>query len=90
MTVFYNSNILHCAVYNHLAQRATLHGCMGDARGGAIRARNILQHGLAWASEPSFGEVLENCVGGRAPVMRQRLLQMANHSNDTHKYSLRG
>ncbi|ETW76383.1 hypothetical protein HETIRDRAFT_389387, partial [Heterobasidion irregulare TC 32-1] len=44
-TVFYNNNILHCATYNSQAKRATLHASMGDTRGGAARARNILQHG---------------------------------------------
>ena len=53
--MFYNNNILHCATYDPYQKRATLHACMGDTRGGAIRARNILQHGLAWmADDPRF------------------------------------
>ncbi|KXN84189.1 hypothetical protein AN958_12893 [Leucoagaricus sp. SymC.cos] len=44
-TVFYNSNILHCAAYDSKAKRATLHAMVGDIHGGSMRARNTLQHG---------------------------------------------
>ncbi|KAF5378909.1 hypothetical protein D9757_008706 [Collybiopsis confluens] len=57
-TVFYNSNILHCAAYDHTVKRATLHACMGDAHYSAARGRNILQHGLSWVNEPRFREQL--------------------------------
>ncbi|KAI0072244.1 hypothetical protein K474DRAFT_1668050 [Panus rudis PR-1116 ss-1] len=59
-TVFYNSNILHCATYNPDAKRATLHACMGSIKSGSSRARNILQHGLNWMIEPSFRETLDD------------------------------
>lgn len=72
-TVFYNSNILHCARYSPNMPRATLHACMGDTRGGPSRARNILQHGLGWMREERFREGLPE---GRARVMLDRLLEM--------------
>lgn len=59
-TVFYNSNILHCAAYNSKVQRATLHGCVGDVRGGSIRARNVLQHDLEWMKGDEFRVSLPN------------------------------
>ncbi|KAF8130656.1 hypothetical protein EV363DRAFT_1332779 [Boletus edulis] len=37
-TVFYNSNILHCATYDAKQRRATLHATMGDTRGESTRA----------------------------------------------------
>jgi len=57
-TVFYNSNVLHCATYDAAQQRATLHATMGDTRGGATRARNVLQHGLTWMRDAAFRETL--------------------------------
>ncbi|KAH7916096.1 hypothetical protein BJ138DRAFT_1140184 [Hygrophoropsis aurantiaca] len=59
-TVIYNSNILHCGAYNSKHQRATLHGCMGDANGGSTRARNVLQHGLEWMQGDDFRQTLVN------------------------------
>ena len=38
-TVFYNSNILHCATYNFRSKRATLHATMGNASSEAGRER---------------------------------------------------
>lgn len=58
-TVFYNSNILHCATYDSSERRATLHGTMGDVKGGSSRARNILQHGLGWMKDDRFREGLD-------------------------------
>lgn len=80
-TVFYNSNILHCATYNSHAQRATLHPCMGDAeRGGTVRARNILQHGIVdWVSGEAFERTLPT---ERARKMRARLLEMAKMADE--------
>ncbi|KDQ10252.1 hypothetical protein BOTBODRAFT_190580 [Botryobasidium botryosum FD-172 SS1] len=73
-TVFYNNNILHCATYTPTSQRATLHACIGDAtRSGASRARNILQHDLAWMHDWAFGETLP----GRLVPMWRRLVEMA-------------
>ncbi|KAF8952257.1 hypothetical protein BDZ97DRAFT_1809771 [Flammula alnicola] len=59
-TVFYNSNILHCAAYSSKERRATLHACIGDAKGGSSRARNVLQHGLEWMKGTSFRDNLPN------------------------------
>ena len=71
-TVFYNSNILHCATYSTSEKRATLHGSMGDARGGASRARNVLQHGLEWMLEKRFRDGLDE----RGRMMLDRLVAM--------------
>ena len=71
-TVFYNSNILHCGVYNSKQHRATLHGCMGDTRGGSTRARNVLQHGLLWMTEDRFRDQLSE----RGARMLQALIDM--------------
>ncbi|TIA71648.1 hypothetical protein E3P77_02202 [Wallemia ichthyophaga] len=57
--LFYNANILHCAAYPQsppAPARATLHGSFGDANGGSERAVGVLQHGLEWMKEPSFGD----------------------------------
>lgn len=53
-TVIYNNNILHTGRYSPDTKRATLHGCMGNSRGGDARARNILQHDLRWMRNPEF------------------------------------
>jgi len=71
-TVFYNSNILHCGAYNSKQRRATLHGCMGDTRGGSTRARNVLQHGLLWMTEDRFRDQLSE----RGRRMLQALIGM--------------
>ncbi|KLO07408.1 hypothetical protein SCHPADRAFT_909526 [Schizopora paradoxa] len=80
-TVFYNSNILHCATYDARAQRATLHPCMGDAvHGGMVRARNILQHGIVdWVVSDAFKKTLTT---ERANKMRERLLEMARMADE--------
>ena len=70
--MFYNSNILHCAAYSPATTRATLHACMGSVRGGSSRARNVLQHGLSWMTEPRFRDSLD--VRGQA--MLDRLVKM--------------
>jgi len=72
-TVFYNSNILHCATYDHNTVRATLHASMGDVRGGATRARNVLQHGLDWIKGEEFKRSLKEVGGGKA---RERAFTM--------------
>lgn len=33
-------------------------GCLGSTVGGDARARGVLQHDLAWARDPAFGEML--------------------------------
>ncbi|KAJ7092006.1 hypothetical protein B0H15DRAFT_184278 [Mycena belliarum] len=82
-SVFYNSNILHCASYDAQARRATLHASMGNVKGGSIRARNILQHGLSWMKEPNFSEGLDS----RGKAMLGRLLELYNATGDVG-YSL--
>ncbi|GJE93606.1 hypothetical protein PsYK624_097660 [Phanerochaete sordida] len=71
-TAFYNSNILHCATYSSSAPRLTLHACIGCTRGGSTRARNILQHGLAWMEGDEFRDSLND----QGKEMLQRLLNM--------------
>jgi hypothetical protein len=86
-TVFYNNNILHCATYSTHRPRATLHGCMGDARGGSARARNILQHGLEWMKEGAFRETLSS----EGKQMLDRLVEMQEGFHDKLiEYSLEG
>ncbi|KAI9455672.1 hypothetical protein BJY52DRAFT_1121710 [Lactarius psammicola] len=86
-TVFYNNNILHCATYSTDRPRATLHACMGDARGGSARARNILQHGLEWMKEDAFRETLS--LEGKQ--MLDRLVRMQEEFLDKQiEYSLEG
>ncbi|KZV94666.1 hypothetical protein EXIGLDRAFT_834866, partial [Exidia glandulosa HHB12029] len=88
-TVFYNNNILHCATYSKDTPRVTLHGCMGDARGGSTRARNILQHSLEWMREDRFSSSLQ----GRSRSMWERLMKMdetARGDGASMGYSLAG
>ncbi|KAJ8091815.1 hypothetical protein PM082_021051 [Marasmius tenuissimus] len=77
-TVFYNSNILHCATYDNERQRATLHGTIGDSRSGTGRARNILQHGLTWMQEERFRNQLDE----RGKAMLERLLILQKKAGD--------
>ncbi|KAF7357868.1 hypothetical protein MVEN_00833000 [Mycena venus] len=84
-SVFYNSNILHCAAYDAQAPRATLHASMGNVAGGAVRARNVLQHGLGWMKEPQFRDGLDP----RGKAMLGRLLELYNAAGDVG-YSLSG
>lgn len=74
-TVFYNNNILHCATYDPAQKRATLHACISDVRGGAKRARNILQHDLQWMDSDAFVDTLPE--EGPLREMRKRLVDMA-------------
>ncbi|KII84789.1 hypothetical protein PLICRDRAFT_117218, partial [Plicaturopsis crispa FD-325 SS-3] len=83
-TVFYNSNILHCAAYNSKERRATLHATMGDVRGGSSRARNILQHGLTWMKENRFRDGLDE----RGKKMLSRLVAMQESVGGNVSYSL--
>ncbi|KAJ3071212.1 hypothetical protein HDU98_005658 [Podochytrium sp. JEL0797] len=75
-TVFYNNNIMHRAVYDKSKKRATLHGCMGTVNGGSHRARNILQHGVAWMREERFKETLPE----RLYPMYDNLIRLANQN----------
>jgi len=83
-TVFYNSNILHCATYNSRAKRATLHACMGEISGGSTRARNILQHGLNWMKEDRFKNTLRE---GRPRKMLERLVRLQESAGSEIGYS---
>ncbi|KAG9018520.1 hypothetical protein FRB90_011560 [Tulasnella sp. 427] len=79
-TVFYNSNILHCATYDNTIRRITLHACMGNARGGEHRARNILQHELEWMKTPEMASTLEDLDekdDGIRLKMLEKLLDLA-------------
>lgn len=80
-TVFYNNNILHCATYDPEQVRATLHACMGDARGGGKRARNILQHDLRWMRDEEFVETLPK--EGPMRAMREKLVDMAKQADQS-------
>lgn len=60
---------------------------MGDSRGGSIRARNVLQHGLDWIKEDKFVETLPE---GRARGMWQKLIDMEAASGGKREYSLQG
>ena len=77
-TVLYNSNILHCATYDHTQERITLHACMGEVSGGPTRARNILQHGLEWMKEERFKATLDE----RGKKMLERILQLQENVKD--------
>ncbi|KAK7681721.1 hypothetical protein QCA50_015068 [Cerrena zonata] len=82
-SIFYNSNILHCATYDPSEKRATLHGTMGSIRGGSSRARNILQHGLNWMTEDRFRDNLDE----RGKKMLDRLIHMKQNAGEVG-YSL--
>ncbi|KIJ67228.1 hypothetical protein HYDPIDRAFT_84682 [Hydnomerulius pinastri MD-312] len=83
-TVFYNSNILHCAGYDSKQRRATLHACVGDVRGGSTRARNVLQHGLQWMKEERF----RNTLNEKGQEMLDSLIKMQNSVKGDVGYSL--
>lgn len=84
-TVFYNSNILHCATYSSATTRATLHACIGDVAGGAARARNVLQHGLEWMTSDEF----KNTLSDRGRSMLERLVKMKGDVIGDVGYSLK-
>lgn len=74
--VFYNNNILHRGAYISTTERMTLHGSMGHIGGSALRAQNVLQHGIGdWVADIDL-----SALGGedrtRAEGMRQRLVKM--------------
>lgn len=57
--VFYNSNILHRGSYSSKNVRLTLHGSYGHKDFGSVRAKGVLQHGVAeWL--PKFNPITEN------------------------------
>ena len=58
---------------------------MGDVRGGNSRARNVLQHGLAWMRGEPFRRTLPS---GLAEDMLKRLEDMQDQVEDDVGYSL--
>jgi EEF1A N-terminal glycine/lysine methyltransferase len=83
--VFYNNNILHRGIYDARRERMSLHGSVGHVRGGALRARNVLQHGVsAWVDRCDY---LGSSGGGggvppRAEAMRARLVRLGRESGE--------
>lgn len=78
--VFYNNNILHRGVYDSGKERMTLHGSVGHVHGSALRARNVLQHGVgSWVERCAF-EPLKEGERQRAQGMRERLVSMGSKS----------
>lgn len=63
----------------------TLHACVGDVRGGSIRARNVLQHDLEWMRGDEFRVSLPENT--RTRKMLDNLLNMQK-SNGKIGYSL--
>jgi nicotinamide N-methyltransferase len=87
--VFYNNNILHRGVYSSSKERMTLHGSVGHVQGSALRARNVLQHGVgSWVDKCAFGP-LEDAQRRRAEGMRQRLVRLGSESGQVG-FSLQG
>ncbi|KAI1336988.1 phytanoyl-CoA dioxygenase family protein [Xylariaceae sp. FL0016] len=99
--VFYDNNILHRGVYASGARRASLHGSVGHVGGGALRARNVLQHAVGkWVRECDFSALdgggdgegereRDNGLRARAEGMRERLVRMGEESGEVG-YSLTG
>ncbi|ERS99070.1 hypothetical protein HMPREF1624_04265 [Sporothrix schenckii ATCC 58251] len=86
--VFYNNNILHRGVYQTAVERTTLHGSVGHVGGNALRARNVLQHGVGdWVERCDFS-VLTETERARAEGMRARLIKMGRESGPVG-YSLK-
>lgn len=81
--VFYNNNILHRGVYTAGAQRATLHGSVGHRQGGALRARNVLQHGVgSWVAKCDLSRLGNGRQRARAESMRDRLVELGTSLGD--------
>lgn len=88
--VFYDNNILHTGRYSSEVERMTLHGSVGHVKGSALRARNVLQHGLKdWVEACDFGVIEDESERARAKGMRQRLVELGRSSGDVG-YSLEG
>lgn len=87
--VFYNNNILHRGAYKSSVERMTLHGSAGHVDGSALRARNVLQHGLRdWIDRVDFGE-LDEKTRVRAEKMKASLVKMGQEAGEVG-YSLDG
>lgn len=74
---FYNNNILHRGAYKSTVERMTLHGSMGHVQGGAMRARNVLQHGREWIGKVNL-DGLDNKERMVAEGMRDRLVALGS------------
>ncbi|KEY63988.1 hypothetical protein S7711_07985 [Stachybotrys chartarum IBT 7711] len=87
---FYDNNILHRGVYDSRRERMTLHGSVGHVAGDALRARNVLQHGVgAWVQGCRLDVLEREGDRERARGMRQRLVDMGSVSGEVG-YSLKG
>lgn len=88
---FYNNNIFHRGCYDPSKERLTIHGSVGHVRGGQLRARNVLQHGITWIDRCNFKDALgsDERALGRADAMRERLIYLGRESGDVG-YSLSG
>lgn len=87
--VFYNNNILHRGAYRSDLERMTLHGSVGHVDGSAVRARNVLQHGLRdWIDQVDFSK-LKGTERVRAENMKRSLVKMGREAGDVG-YSLDG
>ncbi|KAG5929162.1 hypothetical protein E4U53_002514, partial [Claviceps sorghi] len=87
--VFYDNNVLHRGVYDASRDRLTLHGSVGHAAGGFLRARNVLQHGIAAYVHAVDLSGLGDDERGRAEAMRARLVRLGSESGHVG-YSLQG
>ncbi|KAJ6436879.1 phytanoyl-CoA dioxygenase [Purpureocillium lavendulum] len=86
---FYNNNILHRGVYDSKKKRVTLHGSVGHSDGSKLRARNVLQHGIATSVDKLDFSQLGDGERQRAEEMRARLVKLGGESGDVG-YSQRG
>ncbi|QUC16279.1 uncharacterized protein UV8b_00520 [Ustilaginoidea virens] len=86
---FYNNNILHRGVYDSAKDRVTLHGSVGHAAGGELRARNVLQHGVGRFVARVDLSTLGDEERRRADEMRARLVRLGGQSGAVG-YSLQG
>lgn len=88
--VFYNNNIFHRGAYDSSVERMTLHGSVGHVKGGNLRARNVLQHGVKEWIEACDFEILQNDKErARAEVMRRSLVKLGEENGDVG-FSLEG
>lgn len=88
--VFYNNNILHTGRYDSSVERMTLHGSVGHMKGSALRARNVLQHGLKdWVEKCDFSTIGDDKERRRAEHMRENLVRLGRETGDVG-YSLQG
>lgn len=89
--VFYDNNVLHRGVYSSARERATLHGSVGHAGGSAVRARNVLQHGVGeWVADVDLGGLGGGRRRARAEGMRRRLVRLGTERGGDVGYSLEG